>query len=104
MTEEEIRNEMRYSYGYINPDVLLGNSNSRRRNILVYDYNGYHIGLKNNYEKYYNYFPSAFKTGPEKSPVKVNYTCLDVACDYLLDQSVINNNFFAVDGFFTRTA
>ena len=42
VTEQDINNEKKYSYGYINPEARIGNSTSRRWDILVFDYNGFH--------------------------------------------------------------
>jgi len=58
VTGSDIKNELRYNYGYA-PNGTSFN-NSERYNVLVYDYNGFHQTITSSYSKSYNYFPSAF--------------------------------------------
>ena len=104
VTEQDINNEKKYSYGYINPEARIGNSTSRRWDILVFDYNGFHIGIDKDYNKYYNYFPSAFAKNAPYEPIKLDFTCLDVALKYLEIYGTITDSFFETEGLYYRTA
>ena len=104
VTEQDIANEKKYSYGYLDPDAPIGKSTNKRWDILVFDYNGFHIGVDKDYNKYYNYFPSAFAKSAPYEPIKLDFTCLDVALTYLEDNPTITSDFFDVEGLYYRTA
>lgn len=99
---KDILTEKEYSFGFIDPDINI--DKNKYYDIVVYDYNGFHISIDNSYNKYYNYFPSAFKEGCEHKPFKVslseNYTCIDAALSYLNEYHTIDNSFFNEKGFF----
>ena len=102
VTGKDILTEKEYSYGFIDPNINI--EKGKRYDVIVYDYNGFHISVDSNYNKYYNYFPSAFKEDAEHGPIKVtiseNYTCIDATLTYLGEHHSIENSFFNEKGFF----
>ena len=104
ITGKDLLNEKKYSYGYLNPSISV--KSGQRYDVIVFDYNGFHISVNENYEKFYNYFPSAFAEDATHKPIKVdllkeNYTCVDAAISYLQGQS-IENSFFNQEGLFGK--
>lgn len=101
VSEENIQNEKNYgNYGYFDPSVSIGNSSSIYHDVLVYDYSGFHIGVNSSYQKYYNYFPSAFSSGAEHEPYKLNFDCFHLALNWLEIHHNITSSDFSGSGFF----
>ena len=101
VAQSDIFREKKYSYGYIDPDTPFSETLDLYFDVLVFDYNGFHIGVSDIYEKYYNYFPSAFRLGAKHEPIKVEFNCLDVALEYLKENE-IKNDFFNAEGMYSR--
>lgn len=101
VSESNIRTEIDYgNYGYINPSVSIGHSDDVYHDIIVFDYIGFHIGVNSSYEKYYNYFPSAFSAGAEHEPYKLSFDCFHLALDWLEVHHNITNSDISGSGFF----
>ena len=101
VSEYDINNERKYNYGYLNPSYDYTNrSNDVFHDVLVFNYNGFHIGLNSYNEKYYNYFPSAFSSDAEHTPVKISFNCFERALSWLQTNHNITNSQISGSGFF----
>lgn len=101
VSQKDIFNEKKYAYGYIDPDTRFSETLNLYFDVLVFDYNGFHISVDNQYRKHYNFFPSAFESAAKHAPYKIEFTCLDAALEYLKENQ-INNEFFATEGLFAK--
>ena len=101
VSQKDILNEKKYAYGYINPDTYFSETVNLYYDVLVFDYNGFHISIDNQYKKRYNFFPSAFESGAKHQPYKIDFTCLDATLEYL-KETPITNEFFATEGLFAK--
>lgn len=100
ISEADIQNELNYgNYGYIDPDVTIGSDSHIFHDIVVFDYIGFHIGVNSNYQKYYNYFPSAFSTEAEHEPFKLDFDCFHLALDWLSTHHEITYSDISGPGF-----
>ena len=102
VSEKDISNEIKYTYGYINPESSIGSSSSVYHDILVFDYNGLHINIDSNLNKYYDYFPSAFSSYAAHEPIKLDFNCFDAALDWLKYNPVIEEEHITGPGFYYR--
>lgn len=105
ITGKDLLARKKYSYGYLNPSSTI--ISDERYDVITFDYNGLHISVNDKYEKYYNYFPSAFSEDAPHKPIEVelikkDYTCLNAALTYLEGHS-IENDFFSQEGLFTKS-
>jgi len=100
ISEADIQNEISYgNYGYIDPDVTIGSDSHTFHDVVVFDFIGFHIGVNSNYQKYYNYFPSAFSTEAEHEPFKLDFDCFHLALDWLATNHEITNSDISGPGF-----
>lgn len=99
ITGKDLINQKNRSYGYLYPNEAY--KSDQRYDVIVYDYNGFHISVNNNYEKYYNYFPSAFSNEAAHSPIKLDFTSVSALVDYLKDNT-IEKSFFKTSGLFSK--
>ena len=97
-----LNNEIGYSYGYLKPGVTTF-EDDEYYDILLFDYNGMHIGINSNYEKYYNYFSSAFSVNAKHEPYKLSFNCFELALQKLETNPHIVQSDFSGEGFFSRT-
>ena len=101
VSEYDIWNEKKYTDGYLNPSYDdTKKSNDTFHDVLVYNYNGFHIGVNSNYEKYYNYFPSAFTAQAEHTPVKLSFNCFEIAVEWLETNHNITTANISGSGFY----
>ena len=100
VSDQNIDNQIGYSYGYMDPSFVSTGSSSVYHDVLAFDYNGFHIGVNSSYEKYYNYFSSAFSVGAEHPPVKLSFNCLEEAVSWLGTHHNITNSDISGSGFF----
>ena len=100
VSDQNISNQIGYSYGYMDPDFTPSSSSSTYHDVLAFDYNGFHIGVNSSNEKYYNYFSSAFSAGAEHPPVKLSFNCLEEAVNWLGIHHNITSSDFSGAGFF----
>ena len=101
-SEKDISKEIKYTYGYFDPEVNIGSSSSVYHDILVFDYNGLHINIDSNLNKYYDYFPSAFDANAEHEPIKLDFNCFDAALDWLKYNPEIKEEHITGPGFYYR--
>ena len=59
-----------------------------RYNVLVYNYNGFHQRINDDYSRYYDKFSSAFTNGAPE-PIKLNFNCVDATLEWLAVNYVI---------------
>lgn len=99
-SDKNISTQLSYSYGYKDPSFTSTGSSSVYHDVIVFNYNGFHIGVNDSYEKYYNCFPSAFTSGAAHPPVKLPFNCLDEAVNWLGVHTNITTSDFSGEGFF----
>ena len=87
----DIYNECRYGCAYVNPEYTLNPGGSSFHDVLVFDYNGLHIGVNDSYEKFYNYFPSAFSSEALHEPIKLDFTCVEATLEWLQVHNAITS-------------
>ena len=97
---DNIHNRMSSQYGYFNPEVEIINDNSHWYDIIVYSYNGFHIGINAEYEKYYNLFSTAFSSYAEHPPILLSFNVVQIALDQLSKTHYIYENEVSGEGFF----
>lgn len=95
--KDQIDSEKAYNYGYFNSDTL---SSGEYYDVAVYNYIGFHIGIDEEYNKYYNYFSTAFSAYAEHPPIKLSFNCFDLALNHLSSHPEINTSDFTGEGFF----
>lgn len=100
VSDSNINTQVGWSYGYMDPEFTSTGSSSVYYDVLVFNYNGFHIGVNDYDEKYYNYFSSAFSAGAEHPPVKLSFNCFDTAVDWLTTHHNITTSDFSGSGFF----
>lgn len=97
ISKKDFENEKSMSYGYIDPDFVQDN---KYHDVVVFNYTGFHIGVDSNYNKYYNYYPSAFTSNAEHPPVKLNFNCFETALEWLDINHSITTAQYTGSGFF----
>lgn len=83
-----------YGLGYKRDGIVANwSDNTTRYNVLVFNYNGFHQVVNDDYSRYYNTFPSAFVNGAPE-PIKLNYNCFEAALDWLeINHSITTSDF-----------
>lgn len=89
-TGKDVEYESKYCYPYKVSTETFNSGNTYK--VLVFDFNGFHIGINDNYEKYYNYFPSAFRANSAK-PILIEednkaLNCFEIALDWLKENQI----------------
>ena len=102
VSEYDILRERNYSCGYGDHDYDFPSSRYVFHDVVVFNYNGFHIGLNSDNEKYYNYFPSAFTSSAEHEPIKLDFNCFDLALEWLQENDITTADFSGA-GFFGQS-
>ena len=102
--EKDIFNEKKYTYGYLDPSVSISQYGDKYYDVIVYDYNGFHINVNSSYEKYFNFFPSAFEIGAKHEPILLDFNVVNLSVAHLQEHPQITNSDISGSGFYYRTA
>ena len=97
-----LKTQIGYSSGYLNynyDDI----KDTEYYDVVTFDYNGLHIGVNDNYEKYYNYFSTAFSQYAKHQPILLGENCFNLALQSLTVDPNITAADFSGEGFFIRT-
>lgn len=88
-----------YGMGYKRSGLTASSSDTTTRyNVLVFNYNGFHQKINNDYSRTYDKFPTAFVSeAPE--PIKLNYNCVDAALEWLSTNHTIKIKDFSGSNF-----
>lgn len=89
--EYDIANQSSYRCSYLKPGFN-PSYRSTHHDVLVFDYNGFHIGVNESNEKYYNYFPSAFNETSEHAPIRMDFNCFDIALEWLKTNEITSED------------
>ena len=101
-TEQNVLDEIGFGLvGYNCTGVYPESSTTSYKNVLVYDYVGFHQNVNENYEKYYNYFATAFTYKALHTPILIpNVNVFDLALDWLEINHTIKSTDYSGSNFF----
>lgn len=88
-----------YGMGYKRSGLTASSSDTTTRyNVLVFNYNGFHQKINDDYSRTYDKFPTAFVSGAPE-PIKLNYNCVDAALEWLSTNHTIKIKDFSGSNF-----